>query len=396
MDATSVDRPTTTTDLGQIASDLRPILRNFAQEGDQARRMPQPVLTALSESGLLRLRLPTAFGGIEADNRTTYEVVRAISRGDGAAGWTLAVWAISSWMAGLFPDTVQKTIFGTPSCRVAGILSPGGVAIPTDDGYILNGRWSFNTGAAQSHWNTLAAVIQEDRSEPIPAMVAVRISDLVVDDDWHTSGMRGSGSVTVVANGIPVPDAYVLPIGPVIAGAPPSNSNATVPMYRTPFMVMAGITVGAVAVGLAEAAIDAFLGRLPGRGITYTDHADQSRAGVTHIQVGAASRLLEEARLHVCHAAQFSDERLASEAPWTVEERVRMRLHLGGATRRAREAIDLLASISGGSSTYLHVPIQRIQRDMHTLALHAVMNPETNDELYGRVACGMGPHTLYI
>ncbi|MFR9753626.1 acyl-CoA dehydrogenase family protein [Nocardia sp. 004] len=396
MDTNPVDRPTAVTDLGKITADLLPILRNFAQEGDEARRMPQPVLDALAESGLPKLRIPIALGGMEADNRTTYEVVRAVSRGDGAAGWTLAVWAISSWMAGLFPDTVQKTIFGTPSCRVAGILSPGGVAVAADDGYILNGRWSFNTGAAQSHWNTLAAVIQEDNSEPIPVMVAVRIADLVVDDDWHTSGMRGSGSITVVANGIRVPHAYVLPMGPAIAGAPPSNSNATVPMYRTPFMVMAGITVGAVAVGLAEAAIDAFLERLPGRGITYTDHADQSQAGVTHLQVGAASRLMEEARLHVSHAAQFSDEKTASEAPWTVEERVRMRLHLGGATRRAKEAVDLLASISGGSSTYLHVPIQRIQRDMHTLSLHAVMNPETNDELYGRVACGMAPHTLYI
>lgn len=396
MDTTPFDRLTPETDSGQIASDLQPILRDFAQESDEARQMSQPVLDALTESGLLRLRFPAALGGMEADNRTTVEVVRAIARGDGAAGWTLSVWAISSWMAGLFPDTVQQNIFGTPSCRVSGILSPGGVVIPTDDGYILNGRWSFNSGATQSHWNTLAAIIQEEHSEPIPVMVAVRTNDLVVDDDWHTSGMRGSGSVTVVANGVHVPDAYVLPMGPALAGDPPSNSNATAPMYRTPFMVMAGITVGAVAVGIAEAAIDVFLERLPGRGITYTDHTDQSQAGVTHIQVGAASRLMEEARLHVSRAAQFSDDKIASEVPWTLEERVRMRLHLGGATRRAREAVDLLASISGGSSTYLHVPIQRIQRDMHTLALHAVMNPETNDELYGRVACGLGPHTLYV
>ncbi|MFD8955322.1 acyl-CoA dehydrogenase, partial [Streptomyces xanthophaeus] len=51
---------------------------------------------------------------------------------------------------------------------------------------------------------------------------------------------------------------------------------------------------------------------------------------------------------------------------------------------------------SGGSSIYNDVPIQRVQRDAQSITLHALMNPSTNLELYGRVLCGQGPNTLYV
>lgn len=61
----------------------------------------------------------------------------------------------------------------------------------------------------------------------------------------------------------------------------------------------------------------------------------------------------------------------------------------------ARPLIPLF-SASGGSAIQAHVPIQRFQRDIQALANHAVMLPSTNVELYGRVLCGLPPHsTLY-
>lgn len=382
-------------DLKQVADSLHSVLAAGSAEAEELRRLPADTVDALTGSGLARLRIPARHGGHEADNRTTAEVIRSLAKADGSAGWTAAVWAISSWMSGLFPDSVQNEIFDAPHCRISGILSPGGTIAPTEDGYVLNGRWSFNTGVTQSNWNTLAAVIEEEDGLS-PVMVAVPTDEVTIDDDWHTSGMRGSGSVSVVADGVRVPAGFVLPMGPAIAGAPPTNSNASSPMFHTPFMVAAGITVGAVAVGLAEAAYDAFLERLPGRGITYTDYSDQSQAPVTHLQLGHAAQLVEEARMHIRTAAEVSDHKAQDGDAWELPERVRMRLLLGAATRRAREAVDLLANASGGSSSHLDVPIQRVRRDMHTLSLHAVMNPDTNDELFGRVACGLPPNTVYL
>jgi alkylation response protein AidB-like acyl-CoA dehydrogenase len=69
---------------------------------------------------------------------------------------------------------------------------------------------------------------------------------------------------------------------------------------------------------------------------------------------------------------------------------------MGATCRLAKEAVDILAGASGGSSIYLDVPIQRFLRDIQAINLHALMHPNTNFELYGRVLCGLEPDTLYI
>ena len=63
---------------------------------------------------------------------------------------------------------------------------------------------------------------------------------------------------------------------------------------------------------------------------------------------------------------------------------------------RAKEAVDIYNTASGGSSLYEHVAIQRIQRDVLAVNQHAILHPDTNLELYGRILCGLEPDTVYI
>lgn len=386
----------TRTELARRAEELVPMLRESAQDAEQQRRLPEKTIEALTDAGLLKLRLPGRHGGYESEMGTVVDVVSELGRGDGSTGWTVAVWTISSWMVGFFPDETQEEIFSTPDVRVSGILSPGAMAVPTDGGVILNGRWPFNTGAAQSHWNTNAAVLATPDGGHEPVMVALPMDDLQIIDDWHTAGMRGSGSVTTVADNLFVPQHRVLPMGPVIQGVPLTNSNAGASIFRVPFMSMACTTVGASCLGLAKAAKEVFFERLPGRKITYTDYADQSQAPITHIQVADATVKIDEADFHAYRAAELLDRKATAGDELTLEERARIRLDLGAVCQRSKEAVDLLNTASGGSSIYQDVPIQRIERDVQTLNLHAIMHPNTNLELYGRLLCGLGPNTVYI
>jgi 3-hydroxy-9,10-secoandrosta-1,3,5(10)-triene-9,17-dione monooxygenase len=74
--------------------------------------------------------------------------------------------------------------------------------------------------------------------------------------------------------------------------------------------------------------------------------------------------------------------------------RIKVRAHVGAATRYARDAVDTLFYASGASAIQASVPIQRFQRDMQALANHAILHPQTNVELYGRVLCGLEPNTF--
>ena len=378
------------------AVELGPWLRANAQAAEDRRRLSEDLLQALAGSGLLRMRVPLRYGGYESDMRTVTEVLAELARGDGSTAWTASVWMISSWMVGLFPDAVRDEVFADPDVRISGILSPGAMAAPVEGGYVVNGKWSFNTGAQQSTWNTNAAVTPTGDGGFAPVMIAVPISDLQVVDDWHTSGLRGSGSVTTIAQDLFVPAERVLQMGPVLQGLHQSKLNANSPVYQAPFMPTACATVSAPALGLALAAKDAFLDRLPGRKITYTSYDNQAEAPVTHLETADAITRVDEVAFHARRAADMIDAKSRAGETWTLEERARIRLDLGAACQRAKEAVDILNSASGGSSVYQDVAIQRIQRDVQVLNLHAILHPSTNLELYGRIVCGLDANTPYV
>jgi alkylation response protein AidB-like acyl-CoA dehydrogenase len=378
------------------ASALVPLLREKALWMDENRRMHDDIIDALTDAGILKMRVPVRYGGYESDMGTVVDVLAELGRGDGSTAWTVAVWAISTWMTGLFPDEVQDEVFATPDVRISGILSPSAVAVPADGGYIINGKWSFNTGAQQSKWNTNAAVTPVADGQFAPVMAAIPIADLEIIDDWHTSGLRGSGSITTIAKDVFVPKERVLQMGPVLQGQHQSTLNANAPIFQAPFMPTACATVSAPALGLAKAARDAFLERLPGRKITYTSYENQGEAPITHLAVAEAITKIDEVGFHAHRAADMIDTKGLAGEPWTLEERARVRLDLGAACQRAKEAVDILDGASGGSSIYRDVPIQRIQRDVQALNLHAILHPGTNLELYGRIVCGLDSNTAYI
>ncbi|MGJ9423283.1 acyl-CoA dehydrogenase family protein [Aeromicrobium sp. CF3.5] len=386
----------TRADLVSSAAGLVPLLRERAAETESARRIPAETVQALTDAGILRMRVPRRYGGYESDMRTTQAVVAELARGDGSVSWTVSVWMISTWIAGLFPDSVQDEIFSDPGTRVCGILSPTATAVPVDGGYVVNGAWSFNSGAQDSQWNTNSVLLMPPGGQPSPLMTAIPMKDLELVDDWYSSGLQGSGSIKTVARDVFVPGDYALDMGPVLRQEYSSVANADQPIYQAPLVSTASATVSGVAAGLARASVEEFRLRLPGRKITYTDYAEQSNAPLTHLQVAEATIKAEEATYHATRAADLVDSKNEAFETWTTEERARVRLEMGAACVRAKEAVDVCSTASGGSSIYRHVPIQRISRDVQALNLHGVMHPDTNYELYGRLMCGLDPNTHYL
>jgi alkylation response protein AidB-like acyl-CoA dehydrogenase len=376
--------------------DLAPVLREQADRADQERRLPAETIAALAGAGVFRLRVPARYGGYQQDTRTLMEVGAALGRADGSVGWTASVYWIPGWMVGHFPDEVQDEVFADPDVRVCGTLSPGGMARPVDGGVVVSGEWGFITGAHHSQWQEIIAIQPLPDGTPMPIVALVPMADLRIVDDWHTSGMRGTGSVRTVAQEIFVPQHRVLPLPVVLNGQGSSAHYASSPIHRAPLLPVAAASSVGTALGLAQAARDVFLARLADRKLTYTDYPSQREAPITHVQVAEATMRIDEAEFHAHRLAALVDGKAAEAAEWTVAERVAARADLGAACRLAREAVDILAGASGASSLYQSVPIQRIVRDIHALNLHALINPTVNYELHGRILCGLEPNTQYI
>lgn len=378
-------------------SELVPQLREKASWTEENRRVHDDSIAALAEAGVFRLRTPARFGGYEADARTMIDVAAEIGRADGATGWTASVFWIPTWMAGLFPDHVQDEVFSTPDVRICGTLSPSAMATPAEGGIVVDGKWGFISGALHAQWQVVVAVLIAPDSEPMPVMALVPLSELQIVDDWHTSGLKGTGSVSTVADNVFIPADRVLPLPVVLQGqGGASQRNADAAIYRAPLLpVAAASSVGSI-LGMARAAKEAFLERLPERKITYTDYASQAHAPLTHLQVAEATLKIDQAEFHAYRLAGLVDTKTAEGSEWTLEERARARADMGAVVKLAKEAVDILATASGGSSIYTDVAIQRITRDIQAVSLHALMHPDTNAELYGRVLCGLEPNSLYL
>ncbi len=105
---------------------------------------------------------------------------------------------------------------GTGLCATIG---PGtATAVPVPGGVLVNGSWPFISGALSSAWQQVAAIFLDPDGQPYPVMGPVPVSELEIVDDWHTGGLRGTGSVTTTAKDLFIPQERILPAPMVLGG----------------------------------------------------------------------------------------------------------------------------------------------------------------------------------
>jgi indole-3-acetate monooxygenase len=106
---------------------LEPLIRAYAEEAEQHRRLPQPVVTALAAAGLFRLYTPHTLGGWEVEPLTFYRVVEALARIDASTAW--CVWIASGnpvYVGRCLPDASAEAVFGRdPQVATAGVVALG-------------------------------------------------------------------------------------------------------------------------------------------------------------------------------------------------------------------------------------------------------------------------------
>ncbi|WP_245205217.1 acyl-CoA dehydrogenase family protein [Kitasatospora sp. RG8] len=383
-------------DLVEAAGKLVPLLRSRALWIDENRRLPPDVIEAVEESGLLRMQVPAQYGGYESDVRSFVDVLAEVAKGNSSVAFCMSIYASLTWMVGLWPDEALDEVFARPHVRVSGTTAATGTATRVDGGYLLNGSWGFNSGVLHSHWKITAAMPEGPAGETFPLFSLVPVDELEIVDDWHTIGLQGSGSVTTVARDVFVPDRRVISGAEFYQNISKSQVNAVKPGYRVPMLVTATAMQTGQLVGAAKYALAAFLERLPGRPLTYTSYPSQREAPVTHLQVGEAALLIEDAEARAHRFADLLARKIDRDEPWSQEDRVFSRVQIGWIARQAKQAVEILAAASGGSSIFQDVPITRIQRDVHATSLHSLITPSTNIELYGRLLSGLEPNTVYL
>ncbi|MFG2767630.1 acyl-CoA dehydrogenase family protein [Streptomyces rubiginosohelvolus] len=383
-------------ELVERAAALRPLLRAQAARADEERVIAPEVMEALSEAGIFRLLTPRRFGGHETDLRTLTEVSETLGEADGATAWTAMIISVTNWLASLFSDEAQEDVFGAdPDARVTGVAAPTGVGCRVPGGWSVSGKWAYNSGAPHATWAAVGALLQDEQGGVVDqALVLIPAAELTIEDTWHTAGMRGTASNTLISRDVFVPEHRVLSVPAASQGVYSRSFRKDEPLYSSMFGSMLLLCLTGPLLGLGTAALNTVTSAALDKPLSFTVHGRQADSVGVQMQLAEAALRLRTARLHVYDAVDQVDR---SGGSLEYEARTQVRAQAGYAAQNIIDAIGTLLNVHGAGAFADSNPLQRIWRDANVAARHAGLVPAVGFEAYGKSLLGIAePVTLMV
>jgi 3-hydroxy-9,10-secoandrosta-1,3,5(10)-triene-9,17-dione monooxygenase len=374
--------------LERIAA-IRPILEKNAAQTESDRRVVDENIAALKDAGAFKIMVPNRYGGWQADIRTKLEVSREVAKGCGSTAWVTALMNVCAFFTGCMNEQAQDDVWGdNPDARIAGVFNPTATTRKVDGGIIVTGAWAWASGSYHADWSFVGVPINNAEGEFMyPAMALIPNSEVTIEDTWFTSGMRGTGSNTIHADEVFVPDHHLHWV-PGLLNHEYDTPFKDEALYRSAFIPVAALILAGPQLGLAHAALDYVIEKGHKRGIAYSEYELQRDAPTFQLAISKAATLVDTAHLFAYRAAADIDDAARARRTMTYVERARTRNDTGHAAESAREAIRVLCSAHGASSFAESSPIQRIWRDSEIASRHAVVAPEISSLIYGRALMG--------
>jgi 3-hydroxy-9,10-secoandrosta-1,3,5(10)-triene-9,17-dione monooxygenase len=385
-------------ELVRRAEALIPQLRENTAESEKIRKMPPASVEAVRKAGLFKVLQPRRIGGFQQSLRTHIDTIATVARACSATGWCMGVMHAHSWLMAHFPQEAQDETYGVnPDTLISAVISPRGQLRMKGDDYVLNGVWPFASGSQHAAWLFLGAAVLDDKGEVVDeADVLVPASAVTIKDDWNVTGLRGTGSCTVVAKDVFVPRHRYLSLRGLIGGETPGKRLHEGSLYRSAAVPVLTLALAPSALGIARGALEAFTQRLPGREVAYTEREVQIDMPVTHLQVAEAATRIDVAEALLYRCADEIEAAAESGEMMAFKKRARVRADCAWAVRQCLEAVEIMYLASGGSGIAESSALGRAWRDLHAVNMHGLLNLQTNMELYGRVVLDLKPNTPLI
>ncbi|KIU14431.1 acyl-CoA dehydrogenase family protein [Mycolicibacterium llatzerense] len=366
-----------------------------AAEAEKLRRLPDDTVTDLIASGFTELLVPARYGGQQAAFPDILDPVRRLAHGCTSSAWTIGFLTLHNWMLALFGEQAQQDAFDSRPFLAPAPLAPTGRGLPVDGGIRLTGRWSWATGVMHGNWIIVAALCGPDDGI-YPALALLPISDVTVDDVWHTDGMRATGSNDALATDVFVPEHRLVKVTDIYAGTAPGAGLHDSATYRWPMVPALALLAAMPALGSAERVTEIYAQRLAERVLPYEGVMQKDKPIAQAHLAGAQVRLRSLRGLLADTVGEIED---IVDSGDSVEKPVRAQARLAAAhiVAESKAVIGDLLGAGGASIHFLSSPMQRFKRDVDVLAGHVVFDYDTSRELAGALALGMKiPRTSMI
>ncbi|WP_306205456.1 acyl-CoA dehydrogenase family protein [Actinoplanes sp. RD1] len=337
---------------------LLPVVREEADATEAQGYLTDRMREALRTAGAYRVGFPARRGGPQMSLTDQTRMVEAVATVDAGIAWNVCVLAATGFYAGRLGDAAFAELYPELDLPTCGSFHPKGKAVEVPGGYRVTGRWGFGSGIRAADRIVAGVEVQRD-GEPVRKpdgsvltlgvwLPADRVELL---DDWHTIGLRGSGSQGYTVTDVFVPrdhafDRFFAPD----ATADPLNKHVELPFYS-----MAGISVG-----IAQHAVDLATSHL----------RDRKPTDRQLTLLGEAGSYVRAARALVLDGMRAIDEQIFTAG--AVPDDVTMaRGDAPMAQEFTRVVLDRCGEILGAQVIYEKFPFERLVRDSTGVSAHA-------------------------
>jgi alkylation response protein AidB-like acyl-CoA dehydrogenase len=393
---------------------LKPLLEANAVEIEKSRTIPEQVLDALHDAQMFRTVMPRSVGGAELDPVTHAQVVAAIAEGDASVAWCIAQAACASMACAYLKPHVAQKVFGDPRAVFTFGYTRGEppcLAVPVDGGWIINGVWTFGSGNRSATWLGGHCRLCDDKGVQLKhpdgrsverTMIFPRSAATVDKESWNVMGLCGTGSDTYAVSDLFVPSDYTvvpragardhnLPEG-VVAQPEPERRESGI-LYRHSMQLVASCGLSSVAIGAAQAMLDAFIPlakrKTPSNAIALRDDTwVQARIAQADAKISSAKAWL----IALLHEAW---EECATSGAVSFPLRIKLRQACTHQIDSARDAVDILFSEAGATAIFKSNPFERRFRDVHTVSIQ-VQGSIARMQSAGQFYLGLTPQQLVL
>lgn len=353
------------TDLAGAARSFVPRIRELARAMERNRRLDDDLVVDMEAAGLFSVVVPKRWGGAGLDPIALNEVVEIIGTADCSTAWVTGFYNLHNWFLCHFPMQVQERLFAdAPSVPCAAVFSPPSGATRVDGGYVVTGRWGYATGILHATHALVPAMVDDTLYWFI-----VPRRELEVFDDWDMAAMAATGSVSIAATSVFVPEECGLPFSTVTSAADHPGAVHEEEVYRFPFSALTLATVS-LYVGALDAAVElAREGLQKSSGPPGPKRIERAAMRTRWINAYEAARVVRLVRDAAAHEALEIARR--GTAP-TMEEEAREQLHIQFIRQTVKNTLRDLVDSNGTSTHKADNQLRRASGDIAMLSTHAL------------------------
>ena len=374
---------------------LGPTVVAVADEIERSQQIPEPVLSELHDSRLLRMLLPRSVGGDQVEPWVYLHTIEEMGRHDGSVAWNMFVANSAALIAPFIPLESAKAIYADPRSAIAWGPPNRHRASAVPGGYRVTGEWHFASGSRQANWmGAHCQVVEPDGSlrknrfgRPTMRTLLMPKHQTTPIHNWTTLGMRGTASEGYSIKDVFVPEAF--------SGTreDPSLRRDRGKLYAFTTQGLYAVGVAGVALGIARAMLDAFVAlasdKTP-RGLERLADAPvvQSNVARHEATLGSARAWLTDILKEVWATADDVE-------PIGSADRAKVRLGCTQAIHASLEVADRTFKAAGASAIFIGTPFERRFRDIHTLS-QQIQSREAHYEAVGKVMLNGDPDGTFM